>query len=41
MKLASMRGVLMDGSKGNWSNDSMLEFVLLENSMMRSAVPLR
>ena len=32
---------MIDGSRENWTKDSMLEFTLLENWMPRSDVPLR
>ena len=40
-QFASVNGVMMDGSKGNWTKDSILEYILLENWMLRSDVPLK
>ena len=40
-QFTSINGVMMDGSSRNWTKDSMLEFILLENWMLRSDVPLR
>ena len=40
-QFVSVNGVMMDGSSGNWRNDSMLELMLLENWILRSDAPLR
>jgi len=40
-QFASVNRVMRDGSRGNWTKDSMLEYILLENWMPRSNVPLR
>ena len=40
-QLASVSGVMIFGSSGNLTKDSIFELFLLENSMPRSAVPFR